>query len=80
MSPLGVQFELDFSVDGLAAASPSERPRAAYRAVMPGYLRRWRSPFAPAARLDAFDGRDQGPRVAIVNETLSKRYFGAANP
>ena len=39
MSPLGVQFEsVDFTIDGLEAASPSERPHAAYRAVMPGYF------------------------------------------
>ena len=38
MSPLGVQFDLPFTIDGLAATSPSERPRARYRAVMPGLL------------------------------------------
>jgi putative ABC transport system permease protein len=32
MSPLGVQFDLPFTVDGLAASAPSERPRARYRA------------------------------------------------
>ena len=36
--PLGVQFEIPFTIDGLAATSPSERPRARYRGVMPGYL------------------------------------------
>jgi len=80
MSPLGVQFSLDFTIDGLDAASPSERPRAAYRAVMPGYFEAMGIPVQEGRAFDTFDGRDEGPRVAIVNETLAKRYFGSASP
>ena len=80
MSPLGVQFSLDFTIDGLEAASPSERPRAAYRAVMPGYFEAMAIPVREGRVFDTFDGRDQGPRVAIVNQTLAKRYFGATSP
>lgn len=76
MSPLGVQFELDFSIDGLGAASPSERPRARYRAVMPGYFEAMAIPLRAGRVFDGFDGRDQSQNVAIVNETLAKRYFG----
>jgi len=75
-----VQFELDFTIDGLAASSPSERPRAAYRAVMPGYFEAMAIPVRTGRTFDAFDGREEGQRVAIVNETLARRYFGAAGP
>ena len=80
MSPLGVQFELDFTIDGLAAASPSERPRAQYRAVMPGYFEAMKIPIRDGRAFDPFDGREDSQRVAIVNETLAKRYFGASSP
>ncbi len=77
MSPLGVQFELNFTIDGLEAASPSERPRARYRAVMPGYFEAMQIPIHAGRTFDGFDGREDGQRVAIVNETLATRYFGA---
>lgn len=80
MSPLGVQFELDFTIDGLAATSPSERPRAKYRAVMPGYFTALGIPVKTGRIFDAFDGREDGQRVAIVNETLARRYFGESSP
>jgi putative ABC transport system permease protein len=80
MSPLGVQFELNFTIDGLEAASPSERPRARYRAVMPGYFEAMAIPLRAGRVFDSFDGREENQRVTIVNETLAKRYFGAASP
>jgi putative ABC transport system permease protein len=80
MSPLGVQFELDFTIDGLEATSPSERPRARYRAVMPGYFEAMAIPVRAGRTFDDFDGREDARRVAIVNETLAKRYFGSASP
>jgi ABC-type antimicrobial peptide transport system permease subunit len=29
---------------------------------------------------DAFDGREKGPKVAIVNESVVRRYFGVVDP
>lgn len=80
MSPLGVQFEIPFTIDGLESSSPSERPRAQYRGVMPGYFEVMDIPIRAGRLFDDFDGRDAGRSVAIVNETLAKRYFGAASP
>lgn len=79
MSPLGVQFELDFTIAGLGATSPSERPRARYRGVMPGYFEAMAIPVREGRVFDAFDGRDTSQRVAIINETLAKRYFGSGS-
>jgi putative ABC transport system permease protein len=79
MSPLGVQFELDFTINGLDATSPSERPRARYRGVMPGYFEAMAIPLRDGRVFDSADGGEQAQKVAIVNETLAKRYFGG-NP
>ena len=54
MSQLGVQFDLSFTIAGLDAASPSERPRAAYRGVMPGYFE--------ALEIPVREGRTFDPR------------------
>ncbi len=80
MSPLGVQFDLPFTVDGLDATSPSERPRARYRAVMPEYFETMGIALKRGRVFDAFDGRDNGPKVAIVNESVVRRYFGSVDP
>jgi predicted permease len=80
MSPLGVQFDLSFTIDGLEASSPSERPRAAYRGVMPGYFEAMQIAVREGRTFTTFDGREEGQRVAIVNETLARRYFGSTSP
>ena len=80
MSPLGVQFELPFTIDGLAEASPSERPRARYRAVMPGYFETMGIRLVDGRTFDNFDGRETGAKVAIVNELVVRRYFQDRSP
>jgi predicted permease len=80
MSPLGVQFELPFTIDGLAEASPSERPRARYRAVMPGYFETIGIQLVDGRTFSRFDGRPDGQKVAIVNELVVRRYFQDRNP
>ena len=80
LSPLGTQFDIPFTIDGLDASSPSERPRAAYRAVMAGYFEAVGIAVLKGRSFDTFDGRDRGPRVAIVNQTLVDRYFRGVDP
>ncbi len=80
MSPLGVQFDLPFTVDGLAATAPSARPRARYRAVMPEYFQTMGIALKQGRVFDEFDGREGGPKAAIVNESVVRRYFGAVDP
>jgi predicted permease len=80
MSPLGVQFDLPFTIDGLEATSPAERPRARYRAVMPGYFQTIGIEVKRGRVFDGFDGRETGPKVAIVNESLARRYFTGMDP
>lgn len=80
MSPLGVQFELPFTIDGLAETSPSERPRARYRAVTQGYFEAMGIRLLDGRTFDDFDGRENGPKVAIVNELVARRYFQGVSP
>lgn len=80
MSPLGVQFELPFTIDGLAEASPSERPRARYRAVMSDYFQTMGIRLVDGRVFDDFDGRENGAKVAIVNELVVRRYFSGKSP
>jgi putative ABC transport system permease protein len=80
MSPLGVQFDLPFTIDGLEATSPSERPRARYRAVMPEYFQTMGIALKRGRVFDAFDGRENGAKVAIVNESVARRYFSGVDP
>jgi putative ABC transport system permease protein len=80
MSPVGVAFDLPFTVDGLAATSPSERPRARYRAVMPEYFQTMGIQLRRGRVFDVNDGREDGPKVTIVNESTVRRYFGSVDP
>jgi putative ABC transport system permease protein len=76
MSALGVQFDLPFTIDGLATTSPTERPRARYRAVMADYFQTLGIELKKGRVFDDFDGRENGPKVAIINEATARRYFG----
>ena len=80
MSPLGNDFSLDFTIAGLESRSPSERPRAAYRGVLPGYFATMGIATRHGRVFDSFDGRDTGPRVAVINETLARLYFNDVDP
>jgi len=79
MSALGVQFEIPFTVAGLEARSPSERPRGDYRGVIAGYFEAMAIPVAQGRSFDEFDGGD-GRKVAIINQTLARRYFPGIDP
>ena len=80
MSPVGIAFDLPFTVDGLAATSPSERPRARYRAVMSDYFQTMGIALRRGRGFDQYDGRENGPKVTIVNESTVRRYFGNVDP
>jgi putative ABC transport system permease protein len=80
MSPLGVQFDLPFTIDGYETASPTERPRARYRAVMADYFETMAIPLEKGRVFDRFDGREDGPKVAIINEAVARRYFSGRDP
>ena len=80
MSPVGNDFELTFTVSGLDATSPSERPRAGYRATSPGYFRAMGIQLVRGRDFDVLDNTENGNDVVIINETLRKRFFPDINP
>ncbi len=78
MSPLGTEFDMPFSREGLDVASPSERPMAEYRAVIPGYFETMGIPVVLGRDVNNFD--DGSRKVAIINESLRQRYFNDVDP
>jgi len=79
MSPVGNDFELTFTVKGLAATSPSERPRAGYRAASRGYFRAMGIQLLKGRDFNVLDSRE-GVDVVIINETLRQRFFPDIEP
>ena len=68
-----------FAVDGRPAPPPEERPIGLVRAATPRYLHTLGIPLRAGRDFGEFDRADTPP-VAIVNETLARRFWPAANP
>ena len=79
MSSLGNAFEMPFTVLGLEAESPTERPRADYRGVIPDYIKAMGIPLIRGRLFDDFDGTE-GREVTIVNQALERLYFPDEDP
>jgi putative ABC transport system permease protein len=79
MSPIGTEFDMPFTVEGLESSSPSQRPTAEYRGILPGYFETMGIDVVAGRTIDAIDGTD-GSRVAIINETVVRRYFPDRDP
>jgi putative ABC transport system permease protein len=74
----GDRFFFSFGVEGRPVAD-ADRPSAAYYVASPGYFR------AMGIRIlrgRAFDERDRegAPRVALINDTLARRFFPGEDP
>ncbi|MEJ2203368.1 MAG: ABC transporter permease [Gemmatimonadota bacterium] len=79
MSSIGVEFDMPFTVEGLQARSPSQRPTAEYRGVFPGYFEAMGIRLVAGRLLDELDGTDER-RVVLINETVARRYFPDRSP
>ncbi len=80
MSAVGTDFNLPFTPPGQEIASPSERPRAGTRIVMPGYFQAMGIPLIQGRVLDEFDGLEDRRRGAVINETMARLYFREVDP
>ncbi|REK06203.1 MAG: hypothetical protein DWQ36_15020 [Acidobacteria bacterium] len=78
LSSVGLGFEIELTAPGLAARSPTVRPNAEVRLVLPGTFE--------AAGMRLIAGRDfttsehEERGVTVVNETLARRVFGELDP
>ncbi len=79
MSEVGNAFEMPFTILGLDAASPTERPRADFRGVIPDYVAAMGIPLVSGRLFDRLDG-EEGREVTIINEALLERYFPEGEP
>ena len=77
MSPLGNDFSLDFTIDGLASASPTERPRAAYRAVL---ARRYVSGSSAIDRVIQLPMAGTLTIVGVVTDTKQQGFDDVPRP
>jgi putative ABC transport system permease protein len=68
-----------FVIEGQPAARPEDKPDANYRAISADYFKVMR---VPLLRGRTFSERDdaKAPPVIIVNESLTRRFFGNAEP
>lgn len=67
------------SLFGREAASRAEQPFAEFRAVSPDYFRALGIPLVEGRFLGNED-RGDGPRVALVNKTMARRYWPDGSP
>ncbi len=79
MSDVGLGFEMEFTVVGLDALSPTARPNADFRLVLPGYFEAMGMEIVRGRAFDKLD-LTSDRFVAIVNETVVERYFQNVDP
>jgi predicted permease len=74
--PMTVEGTVPIIIEG--AASDTGSPLAAMIRAGPGYFETLRIPLLSGRVFDARDRADT-PRVAVITETMARRYFGAVN-
>nr|MBA2458656.1 ABC transporter permease [Gemmatimonadales bacterium] len=79
MNPVGIDYDLPFSADGTPPDAPAERQEVDFRVAEGDYFRALGMPLLRGRALELRD-RAEAARVAVVNETLVRRFFGGADP
>jgi len=75
----GSSYILDFAVEGRLAPGPNESPSSHIRFVTPGYPRALGIPLLRGRPLRDAD-RTGAPRVALINQTMAKRWWPGEDP
>ena len=70
----GDTFTLDVTIAGKPAPKPEDRQTAIYRVALPGYFRSMGMRFSRGREFDHRD-TEAAPRVAVINETMARRYW-----
>jgi len=76
LASFGLNFA--FEVEGRASA-PGDKREAFYSAISPGYFRALGIPVRAGREFTERDGKD-APPVAVINETMARRFFPDADP
>ncbi len=78
-SPFSGNYMLTFSVTGRAPQAPDKQPSMNYYAVSPDFFKTMDIHLLRGRAFTEHDGPG-APRVAIINETLAKRFFPDQDP
>jgi len=68
-----------FQPEGYPAAAPGQEPTASYRIVTPDFLKAMGTRLMAGRELTERDN-EGAPRVAMISETVAKRYWPRVNP
>ena len=79
MYPVGIDFALPFTIDGKAAPTNGEEPRADIRTATPGYFETMKIALLKGRLIDDRD-RQGAPGTIVINETMARRYFAGEDP
>jgi len=77
--PMVDQWTNGFEVEGWAEPPAAEAPEVEWRSVSPGYFSAMGIPLVAGRDFERADDREAAP-VAIINQSLARRYFGDVNP
>jgi putative ABC transport system permease protein len=75
----GIDSSTGFFIDGRPEPAPTERPQTHYRAVSSDYFRSMGMVIREGRAFRESDDTE-APRVALVNETMARRYWPDENP
>jgi putative ABC transport system permease protein len=68
-----------FRIEGQPPVEPGREPQTSIRVVNEGYFQAMRIPVRKGRAFAGSDG-EQSPRVAVINETMARRYFAGEDP
>jgi predicted permease len=70
----GDSWYFSFAVEGKPEPAPSERPRALFRVMFPGYFHTMRIPILRGRDVSLRDTA-AAPRVVVINEAMARRWW-----
>jgi putative ABC transport system permease protein len=79
MYPVGIDYALPFTVEGHAAPTNGEEPRADIRTATPGYFETMKIALVKGRFIDGRD-RQGAPGTMVINETMARRHFPGEDP
>ena len=75
----GNESNFGFTIEGRPAPSPTERPRAFWRSISPGYFQAMGIPLQKGRFFNDSDNAESAG-VALINETAAQRFWPGEDP